>query len=248
MGGAERGTFEMCSSSALALLAAASLTASSCGFVDSITANGDVRTESRPVPTFSSVALEGSGTLRIRQGAQDVEITADSNVLPYIETMVTGPRLTIGLKPFTTLWGNPTLVYEISVPSLDGVTLSGSADASVGSFAGGSFDARISGSGSLGAVLAYNHISFLGSGSGNASFGGSAAETYVSISGSGSLSARDLTTVKAVVNISGSGGVDIRAVDSLDATIYGSGRLRYWGSPALSQNVLGSGRVYRAGN
>lgn len=238
----------MRSSTAFALLAAASLTASSCGFIDSIRANGDIQTESRAVPSFSSVALEGLGTLRIHQGAQDVEITADSNVLPYLETSVTGSRLTIGIKPFTSVWGNPTLVYDVTVPALDGVNLSGSGGATVGPFSGASFDARISGSGSMSAALDYSTISYVGSGSGDASFSGSASSANVSLMGSGGLAAKDLTATNAVVKVSGSGGVDIRVLDSLDATIYGSGQVRYWGNPSLSHIVLGSGGIYKAGN
>ncbi len=232
----------------LALLFAISLTASSCALGDSIRANGDVRSEPRSLPAFSSVALEGSGTLRVHEGAQSVVITADSNVLPYIETGVSGSRLSIGLKPFTSVWGNATLEYEVSVPSLDGIALTGSGDAAVDAFSGSSFDARISGSGDLAATLDYSSVSLHISGSGDAALRGSVADAQVSISGSGSLSSKGLTASRAGIIVSGSGGVELRVVDSLDATLYGSGVVLYWGNPAVSQSVLGSGRVLRAGN
>jgi hypothetical protein len=236
------------SSARLALIIFATLVGGSCALGDSITANGDVRTEPRSVSTFSSVTLEGSGTLRVHQGSQDVEITADSNVLPYIQTTVSGSRLSIGIKPFTTIWGNPTLEFDVTLPSLNGVVLSGSGNAVVDPFSGGAFAASITGSGGLSANLAYSSIALDISGSGGAALLGTAGDARLTISGSGGISAKGLTANTAEVGIYGSGNAELRVVSALSGSLSGSGQLRYWGGPAVTANVSGSGQVIKAGN
>ena len=234
--------------STLAFLLLLSMSASSCMLFDSVRANGDVKTETRPVDAFSSVALNGSGALRVHRGAQDVEITADSNVLPYIETTVANSRLSIGIKPFTSVWGSPTFQFDVTMPILAGLELNGSGEADADAFSGDAFVAKVTGSGSLAATLDYSSAVLDCSGSGGATLSGSSDETRISISGSGTASAKGLGSKKAIVSIAGSGNVELRAIDALDVSLYGSGDLRYWGSPALTQSVTGSGRVSRAGD
>src|SRR5215475_12652968 len=71
----------------------------------------------------------------------------------------------------------------------------------------------------------------------------------VAVAGSGSLSAAGNADEQEIV-IAGSGdyrGADVRskAVKKLDATIMGSGDIKYTGSPIISQNILGSGSVQK---
>ena len=97
----------------IAALLAASLLGTACGaFADVVRGNGKVKTEGRSLPSFSSVSLSGSGDLRIHKGSQRLEITADSNVLPYITTEVTGGVLKIGFKPFTSITKITKLVFD----------------------------------------------------------------------------------------------------------------------------------------
>ena len=67
--------------------------------------------------------------------------------------------------------------------------------------------------------------------------------SLVSIGGSGEFFGREPTATAAEVEISGSGAVDVSAVDRLDAVVSGSGDVVYWGRPAVSEDVSGSGTV-----
>jgi hypothetical protein len=250
-----------------ALLAASALGSASCAFGDIVRGNGKVETEGRNVSGFSSVSVSGSGTLRVHEGSQKVEIKADSNILPYITTEVYGGELKIGLKPFTSIAGATKLEYEVTLPSLKAVRLSGSGDAYVDRFSGDSFSGSISGSGGMKADLRYkvielsvsgsggfdasaeaDSLSVSCSGSGKIYLKGSSAKVGLVISGSGDVLARNLDAKRVDVRVAGSGSVEIRASDELKASLSGSGDVRYWGSPKIESHVAGSGRVARAGS
>jgi hypothetical protein len=236
-------------------------------FADIVIGNGKPRTEGRSVPAFSSISVGGSGTLRVHRGGQKVEITSDSNILPYITTMVSGGVLKIGLKPFTSIANRTRMQFDITLPELKGLAIAGSGDAFLDPFTGDSFKAVVSGSGGVKADLGYKAIELSCSGSGGfdaavkadrfdlrcsgsgeAYLKGSAGRARVTITGSGSLLARDLAVDEARLVVSGSGEAELRAARSLDVAINGSGGVRYWGKPSISQRVSGSGRISQAGN
>jgi ABC-type amino acid transport substrate-binding protein len=234
---------------------------------DVLIGNGRAKTERRSVPAFSSISLGGSGTLRVHRGGQKVEITSDSNILPYITTTVSGGELKIGLKPFTSIVKSTRMQFDITLPELKGVAIAGSGDAFLDAFSGDAFKAVVAGSGGIKADLGYKAIELSCSGSGGfdaavkagrldlrcsgsggAVLRGSAERAEVTITGSGSLGARGLSVGEARLLISGSGEAELRATRRLDVVISGSGGVRYWGQPAISQRVSGSGRISQAGS
>ncbi len=217
-------------------------------FAQIVVGNGRMETERRSVPAFRSVDFSGSGELEIRRGPQRLAVTADGNVLPFVETTVSGGRLHIGFKPGISIIKTSKLVVEIAMPELEALTISGSGDAIVGRFEGDAFEASISGSGSLRADLGYGSVDVSISGSGGVALAGRTDKASVRITGSGSLDARDFAAADARITISGSGNAELRASKRLDVDIGGSGGVRYWGSPRLSTEVKGSGSVRKAGD
>jgi len=250
-----------------ALLSASALSSVSCGFADIVRGNGKVETERRSVSAFKSVSVSGSGMLRVHRGSQKVEIIADSNILPYITTEVAGGELKIGFKSLTSIVRSTKLEYDVTLPSLEGLRLSGSGQAYVDAFAGESFKGSSSGSGDVKAELDYDSIqlevsgsggfdveakartlSLDSSGSGKAYLKGTADEAHFALSGSGAALAQELSTKKSGIVVSGSGKVEIRVSEKLNASVSGSGDVRYWGDPSVDSAVRGSGRVKRAGS
>lgn len=236
-------------------------------YADIVRGNGQVESERRSVPGFTSVSVSGSGTLRVHRGRQRVEIMTDSNILPYVTTSVSGGELTIGFKPFTSIMNSTKLQFDVSLPELTAVRISGSGDAYVDAFKGSSFKAFVTGSGAIKADLEYKAIALNCSGSGGfdatvkasrldlrcsgsgaAYIKGAADRAEVALTGSGALGARNFSVADARVVISGSGEAEIKVAKSLDAVLSGSGSVKYWGSPEMSQRVSGSGRITKAGN
>lgn len=229
--------------------------------------NGRVTTERRELPAFSSISVGGSGKLHVKKGDFKVLVVTDSNLQSAVLTAVRGSTLYIGVKPGQTLFWPTRLEYEVSLPDLEGLSLSGSADADSEAFAGPALDCRISGSGSLSGPFSYEkaRVEMSGSGSldldgsfgslelgvsgsGRARLSGKASELRAELSGSGSLEGGDFSADRVRVGVSGSGSASVRARESLEARLSGSGQLRYWGTPKLDARSSGSGSIKRAGD
>ena len=107
------------------------------------------------------------------------------------------------------------------------------------------FNSDVSGSGKVILTLnASGDAEFGVSGSGKIEASGSASRVKTSISGSGKVLAADLETNSCQVRITGSGDVEINVKNELDATITGSGNVRYKGNPSkVNSHSAGSGHV-----
>jgi hypothetical protein len=232
-----------------------------------VVGNGDVRTEERKLEGFSSISLSGSGGLKIHRGDFKVVVRADANILPHVLTELRGSELRIGIEPGVSILRSTRLEYEVSLPELEGVAVSGSGEASLDPFSGKSFEGRLSGSGGLSGQLDYGEARLRASGSGRLALkakleeldlglsgsgelrlAGNIGTGRVSLSGSGNVDARDCAFGDIEVHASGSGRVELRALGKLDAELSGSSQLRYWGSPGLSTRTSGSARVSKAGD
>jgi hypothetical protein len=185
--------------------------------------SGVAATQSRVLPTFSSLDLAGSNNVTVAIGGrQSVVVHADSNLIRYVTTRVTAGTLVIGTTgSFTTR--NPMSV-EVSVPSLAAVTLSGSGKISVTGINAPRLTVTLPGSGRLDAS-------------------GTATQLDVTLGGSGlaqleSLAARDVHAV-----VAGSGLIRVTATASLNAAVTGSGAIIYSGNPQVTSSVTGSGTV-----
>ena len=65
-----------------------------------VAGSGKVATETRAVVGFDAIALRGSITLELRQGEREgLELSADDNLLPLIETRVVGPPVNSNNTP-----------------------------------------------------------------------------------------------------------------------------------------------------
>lgn len=237
------------------------------GIFGIVTGNGEVEAESRGLSGFTSVSLSGIGSLRVHSGDFKVEVVSDSNILPYVITEVVGSELRIGMKPGIRAFRPTKLEYDVTLPALDGLGLSGSGAVHIDEFSGESFRAHISGSGSLEGELSYEKASLGVSGSGDYSlsgdfgtldldvsgsgsgvFAGTARTCLASISGSGSISGKAFTIEALRATVSGSGDIEARVKERLEARVSGSGSIGYWGSPKVDAHTSGSGRIRSLGD
>ncbi|MBK5909913.1 hypothetical protein CCR85_00195 [Rhodothalassium salexigens] len=182
------------------------------------------QTETRPLPPFHGVHMEGHGDLDIRVGGdQRVTLTADD--LGKVETEVEDGILKIR-QPTRRGWfsGDNDLDIEISVASLDEIKLSGSGDVEAEGIDADSFTLAVSGSG-------------------DAELSGRCTSAKLSMSGSGDIDARDLRAEDVVLSISGSGDASVHASGTLQVTVSGSGDVDVYGGPMVRQRVSGSGDI-----
>ncbi len=219
-----------------------------------INGNGDIATEARDTGAFDGVATAGGFNVVIRQGTGNkVEVKADRNLLPYIETRVVdgGKGRTLQVEPkkgySINSSTNPSLTIEM--PALRSVSVAGSGTIKVEAMKTAGVDASIAGSGDIRfAGLEAERLGMKVSGSGDIVAAGRCANAQVTIAGSGDVKAVDLVAEEVKVSIAGSGDAQVNATKRLNVTIAGSGDVKYAGSPEISSNVAGSGKVRRIGN
>ena len=194
-----------------------------CG-LNAIHGSGAAKTEARAVGSFSKIDLSGAPDVEVTVGpAASVAVTADDNLLPLIETTVDGETLKIDSKhSYSTSIG---VTVKITVPSLHGVLVTGSGDIHAAGLKEGELEASVTGSGDI-------------------TLSGNVDRLRAHIVGSGDLRAGDLAAKNVSVGVTGSGDAAVRATEQLDASVTGSGNVRYAGNPTkVGRNVTGSGDI-----
>lgn len=233
---------------------------------DCIEGNGDLKSEERSATSFTVIANETSFQVIYVKGDQhSITVEAESNLLPYIETEISGGALEV-----RTVRGTHCLRYTtqpvitVTAPLISELVNAGSGDIIAGPLGGEDVKIIVSGSGEISCGdISARDVSVVISGSGNVLTGEISALTmkatlsgsgdltasgevttarYV-VSGSGPVFAAELTTEEAVVTISGSGSVYTTVSDTLDAVISGSGNIYLSGNPQVSLTRTGSGRI-----
>jgi hypothetical protein len=187
--------------------------------------SGVPTTQARDVAAFNSVELAGSNNVVIRVGEkQSVLVKADDNLIDRVTTEVQSGKLIVANTPgsFTT---NSPMSVEVTVPTLNALTLSGSGNILVDGIKAESLKVDLPGSGTL---------------TGN----GTATRLDVTVSGTGVVQFTQLVAEDVQAAVSGSGSVFITATKSLDASVSGSGAILYAGNPQdVTKNVTGSGAI-----
>ncbi len=174
----------------------------------------------------TAVNLYGSPTVNItvEPGAETrIVVTTDDNLLADVLTEMEGGALSIRTQ------GNlrPTkgITVQVTVPSLDAVSLYGSGDMNVAGLAAGDFVASLTGSGDI-------------------RLAGKCDTANFQLTGSGDLAARDLEAQSATAKLTGSGDISLTARASASLGITGSGDIVVAGTPAqITRSVTGSGSI-----
>lgn len=125
------------------------------------------------------------------------------------------------------------------------IGIKGSGDVTVDTLDSKSVDTSIMGSGDikLPSVRA-SQVNISVKGSGDVMVAGVADKVDIEIMGSGDVRTRKLITREAGVKIMASGDAEVFAQEKLTASVYGSGDVRYAGSPtSISRTVRGSGSI-----
>jgi hypothetical protein len=219
---------------------------------EGITGSGVVRTETRTVSGFHSVALSVHAKLKLRQGEREgLSITGDDNIIPRVETVVEDGALKIRWADngdyATTHY--KTLEIVVDARNIDGLVIRGSGQIHVERLKTDNLRVTIDGSGAIAfGTLNADSVNATIHGTGHLSAAGRADSLDVSVAGSGELSAAKLASRRARITLQGSAQATVWAKDDLSATIAGSGQINYYGTPQLNQTVAGSGSIRRVGD
>jgi len=190
-----------------------------------IKGDGVIKAEDRPISGFSKVVVAGGYEVQWSSGKPALNITADENLLPLINTVVNGDTLQIDSKE--DLAPTKSIVIILSSASLADVELTG----------GISFKAsQISG----------HDLKLASTGSADISVDGSVTNLEANFTGAGRLDAKSLEAQTARLSLVGSSDANVTVTGTLNATVTGACTVNYSGDPKfVEQHVTGSGGVWR---
>lgn len=216
-----------------------------------IKGDGNVKNGNRELSNFTSLSSKGAIDVQISYGnSNSIQIIADENLLPYLETTVENGKLIIKPKKNININSSSKMVVYVSMTKINSLELSGSGNINGdGAFGNdGKTEIKVSGSGNIKlSAGSFQDLDLLVSGSGKINLnGGIANDIKASVSGSGNIDCSNISSNEVDVKISGSGNVKVNAQKSITAAINGSGNLFYKGNAAnISTKVSGSGKAIK---
>jgi len=217
----------------------------------SVTGNGNLKKENRSVSPFNSLGSYGAFDVKIAYGNPgNIQVEADENLLPYIETNVENGKLEIRTKNHVSLKSKSKIVVFVSMTKINTLQLNGSGniDGNGAFTSDGQTKLMLSGSGNIYLTRgSYDNLALAISGSGNMVIkDGTADNISVEVSGSGNADCSAVTANHADVKISGSGNARVNVNKSMTATISGSGNVYYKGNATdISTKSVGSGKAIK---
>jgi hypothetical protein len=213
--------------------------------------SGVMKSETREAQSFHAIEVSYPAEVFISQGTtESLEIEADDNLLPGLQTRVRNGTLEIFYKVEDGKAVRPTKPVKITivVTDLDEVDFESAGTIEITGVETDLLRVNVSGAGDLKLEdIAVKDLSVNLSGAGSMSASGTTDNLDVNISGFGDFNGKDMESKNANVNISGAGGASVRAEDQLDAQISGAGSITYYGSPEVTKQVSGVGGINRGG-
>jgi hypothetical protein len=216
---------------------------------DTVRGSGTAATVRRDVGAFVGVAVGGPFAVVLRPGGREaIEIAADDNILPLIETRVRGSgderTLEIELARNTRIEPRTPIVITVDVVRLERLALGGSGSIDGKSIKAAKLEVALGGSGSIGlGGLEVGDLAVSIGGSGSFRADGQARKLAVSIGGSGHCDSERLAAGDVTVSMAGSGDARVHADNALKASIAGSGDVYYSGAATPRVAIVGTGRV-----
>ncbi|MBI4243926.1 MAG: DUF2807 domain-containing protein [Planctomycetes bacterium] len=237
------------------------------GCINSVEGNGNIIEEHRQAVNFSKIDARGSYSIRvICKKDYNLSIETDDNLLPYIVTKTSGDTLLISTKDNYNLKPTNSIKVEIGLPELASVATAGGSNITISDLdtkafqldsrgssnitlngTADKFSASIAGSVRFVSSITTQEISINARGSADVELSGTTDKLSFEVAGSGTLKADTFTSNTASISIRGSGRVNVKATESLDVNIAGSGDVIYHGRPLkINQSIKGAGSIKSA--
>jgi len=189
--------------------------------------SGHLASVARHLPPYDAIAVRGPVSVLVeRTGDEHVELTAEDNLLDYLEMEVRGGVLHLGVADGVSLAPRREIFYRVR--SYEVLELDASRASSVD--------------------LEVGHVPTLWvtvSGASRVTPWGDADEQDVFVSGASRYDAFDLDSYEVRAEVSGASLVDVRVSDVLRGSVSGASRVRYIGWPEIRADVSGGSTVSR---
>jgi hypothetical protein len=217
----------------------------SCDYLGSYErGDGDIITANRSLSSFNKINIAGNFEVILEKSDREgIDINADSNLEPLIETKVRGDELTIDSQK--KLISRQRISLTVHYKELNEIDVSGATllknDELLET---NDLRLNLSGAGVINLQLKAGSLDADLSGAGLVKLNGYAGKCTFEMSGAGGLEAYGLETDDCTINVSGVGGAKINARNKLVANIQGVGGIQYIGNPAkIEKHVSGVGSI-----
>ena len=200
-----------------------------------VVGSGDLVTNQEFISDFTAVDAESGFDVEISQSdSYSVMVTADDNIMEYVEVRKSGDTLRIGVK-----WGyslrSATLDVAITMPELFSIALSGGAKANIEEFnVTSDFSIEVSGGSRLaGEFETSGDVDIDASGGSPLSLNGKASDLKIDASSGSNLGLSHFEVHNANIELSGGSLATINVDGRLDADLSGGSLLSYIGDATL---------------
>jgi hypothetical protein len=190
---------------------------------DGVQGSGARQTQKREVASFNSISVEGAFDIDVvGQQPASLEIEGDDNILPLVTTEVSNNVLRIkSLRAYST---KESVHLKITVPTLEGLTVSGAGRIDISNLKGDTFEIDAQGAPAVTAS-------------------GEVKTVKIDASGAGKVDAHKLRAANAEVDAKGVVKVEVNATGQLNVTVSGPSHVVYEGNPNVNKTVHGPGSV-----
>lgn len=194
-----------------------------------IIGSGRMVSESRPVQGFHTVVVTGGIRAIVTYTSDEtLEITAEDNILPLVESAVIDGQLTVGWRSGSGSVSSRGVVCRVGARALSGVIATGGSRIEMDGIDAGDFAIDLAGA-----------SSFAGS--------GSVERLRLDLSGASRADAPGLTARFASATLSGASVARLRVVEALVANASGASLLEFFGDPTVRADTSGASFVTRVG-
>jgi hypothetical protein len=215
------------------------------GWPAGLVGSGNLETEEYAFTNFNEVEIGSAFEFEIKQSSSySINITADDNVMDYVQVSQDGETLKIRLRRFISI-GPVTLRASVTMPQLHGLTASGASHGTVSAFSSTEdLDITVSGASRVTGNIIAGNVEFGISGASTIQLEGSANDIDANVSGASHLNLDDFTVNNADINFSGASSGTVNLNGRLDANLSGASTLWYIGEPTSTDiNTSGGSTV-----
>lgn len=179
--------------------------------------------QKRDISPFTSISTEGAFEIEVVcQKDPGLQVEGDDNVLEFVTTEVRGKELRLkNTKSYST---SEPVRFKITVPNLEGLSVSGAGTIDIKDMKNEKFEIDSSGAPKI-----------LVSGSTNT--------VDIDSNGAGKIDTHNLHASRAVVDSKGVSRIDLDVANQLDVTVSGPSTVTYRGDPTVNKTINGPGKV-----
>jgi len=211
-----------------------------------IRGDGNVVKENRSALAFNQIETNGIMNVYLNQGeSESITVEADKNIIPYIETIVSGNELRIGMKEDVEIKKSTKLNVYVTLRSINKLELNGVGNVeSQDKLKLNDLTVINSGVGNLKLNLDCEKLKMDMNAVGNVTLTGSVNNASIDHNGVGNLKAFDLSTNTMNIQSNGVGNSEVSSDNEIYINLNGMGNVSYKGNAVVKElNKNGFGNV-----